>query len=51
MLTRLIRQWLARRNPARELALMGHQQYRNAVKAKARQLCEEAGRPVPPALR
>ena len=40
-----------KRNPARELALIGHQQHRDRVKATAQQICRELGRPIPPALR
>lgn len=38
-------------NPARELALLQHQQNRDAVKAKARLMREQLGLPDHPALR
>jgi hypothetical protein len=37
-------------NPARELALIGHEKQREHVKARARQLCMEIGKPIPEAL-
>lgn len=34
-----------KRNPARELALIGHQQHRDRVKARVRQMRAELGLP------
>lgn len=50
---RLIRQWLATRHARalNALAQQRHADHREMVKAKARQICEELGRPVPAALR
>jgi hypothetical protein len=40
----------ASRNPARELSLIGHEKRRQDVRAVARQMCREMGRPIPEAL-
>jgi hypothetical protein len=37
-------------NPASELAKRGHELRRKSVKAKARELCREIGKPIPEAL-
>ena len=49
MMRALLNRWAARR-----LSAVAHQRRvsdRDAVRAKARQLCEEMGRPIPPSLR
>jgi hypothetical protein len=37
-------------NPASELAKRGHELRRQSVKAVARQMCNEMGKPIPEAL-
>ena len=42
----LLRKLLARRNPARELSLIGHAKHRKSVAAVCRQIREELGLPA-----